>query len=320
MYKIHKKLLFLILVLVFLISACEAFDSSYNYNNSTCNDISTYQEDRAAEPAPVNVTGLQPNEKGSIMILMYHQIGDEEGTWTRTRENFLSDLELLYDKGYRLVSLRDYLDDNMDTPLGTTPVVLTFDDGSPGQFDFKETQEGLQVDPESAVGIMSDFYEEHPDFGLEAAFYVNWKPFNKEYWQEALQKIDELGMDIGNHTLNHINLQYAPKEEYPREIGGLAAHVQEALPGYQIDTLALPYGGYPSCLESALKGEFQGKEYKNRALLLVGANPAPSPLDADFDPLKIPRIRADEENLTKWIEYFESNPEKRYVSSGKSIQ
>lgn len=320
MYKAHKKLLFLIITLSLLMTACGVFDSHNNHNKRSVNDTSSYQEGRSTKPAPTNVTGLKPNKKGSVMILMYHNIGDEEGTWTRTRDNFRKDMETLYKKGYRLVSLGDYLDDNMDIPLGTTPVILTFDDGSPGQFDFNDTKEGLEVDPESAVGIMLDFYEEHPDFGLEATFYVNWKPFNSKYWQEALQKIDELGMDIGNHTLTHTNLRDAPKEEYPREIGGLAAHVQEALPGCQMDTLALPFGSYPSSLEDVLQGEYQGKEYEIRALLLVGANPAPSPVDEDFDPLRIPRIRADEENLTKWMEYFDNNPDKRYVSSGKSIQ
>ncbi len=50
--------------------------------------------------------GLVPNEMGRVMVLMYHNIGSEEATWTRTPENFKKDLNTLYEKGYRPISLK----------------------------------------------------------------------------------------------------------------------------------------------------------------------------------------------------------------------
>lgn len=294
----------------------EQADKKEDLGNKDYNDEENVPEKTEPLDVEQNVTGLIPNENGQIMILMYHRIGDRESTWTRTRENFRRDLQTLYDKGYRLISLKDYLDNKIDLPLGTTPVILTFDDGTSGQFDFIEGDEDLQIDPGSAVGIMKEFYEEHPDFGLEATFYVNQRPFNYRYWKEAVQKIVELGMDIGNHTLTHQNFKKLPSDKYPAEIGGLVAHIKEALPDYVIDSMVLPNGGYPQDVDKALEGEFQGVKYKNRALLLVGARPAPAPTDPVFNPLKLPRIRADEENLYRWLDYFDKHPEKRYVSNG----
>jgi hypothetical protein len=65
----------------------------------------------AAEPEPVEPTGpvtdLPPNELGEIMVLEYHRIGDNEGEWVRSRDNFRRDLQTLYEKGYRPVLMRD---------------------------------------------------------------------------------------------------------------------------------------------------------------------------------------------------------------------
>lgn len=50
------------------------------------------------------------NELGRVMILAYHRIDYPEGRWTRTPEHFREDLESLYSRGYRLISLNDLLD------------------------------------------------------------------------------------------------------------------------------------------------------------------------------------------------------------------
>src|SRR5262245_57603432 len=81
----------------------------------------------AAEP-------LSPNELGRVMILEYHKIDRPEARWTRTPENFRRDLQRLWERGYRLVALSDFLDRKINLPRGMAPVILTFDDSSPGQF------------------------------------------------------------------------------------------------------------------------------------------------------------------------------------------
>ena len=55
------------------------------------------------------------------MILEYHKIDLPEERWTRTPENFRRDLQRLWERGYRLVGLNDYLDGRIALPAGTTP-------------------------------------------------------------------------------------------------------------------------------------------------------------------------------------------------------
>ena len=55
--------------------------------------------------------------------------------------------------------------------------------------------------------------------------------------------------------------------------------------------------------------------------MLVGSNPAPSPVDKDFDPRRVPRIRATDDpalsnDMYDWIENLEKNPRNRYISDG----
>lgn len=73
------------------------------------------EEEEEMQP-PVDLKGLKVNELGKIMVLMYHGIGEEEDVWVRTPENFRKDLQTLYDKGYRAIGMKDYIEGNIDTP------------------------------------------------------------------------------------------------------------------------------------------------------------------------------------------------------------
>jgi len=101
-------------------------------------------ESAAADPKSTIDLNLKPNEAGKIMVLMYHNIGNEEKEWTRTPANFLKDLNTLYEKGYRPISLKEYVTGQITTEQGYTPVVITFDDGNLNNFQYLDS--GL-VDP-----------------------------------------------------------------------------------------------------------------------------------------------------------------------------
>src|SRR5680860_778944 len=76
------------------------------------------------------------NELGQVMILMYHKIGSPENEWMRTPQNFRQDLMNLYENGYRLVNLLDYVNGNIDIEAGKSPVILTFDDATLGPVSY----------------------------------------------------------------------------------------------------------------------------------------------------------------------------------------
>ena len=122
-------------------------------------------------------------------------------------------------------------------------------------------------------------------------------------------------MEIGNHTFNHKDLSFASPEEMASEIGSLANEVRDVC-GYEMTSLALPYGGYPRNKEKLMLGEWDGHEYLNLGILLVGAEPAPSPFSEAFNPEAIPRVRGSQDQLDKWLNQFEKYPEQRFISDG----
>src|SRR5438128_12110625 len=112
----------------------------------------------AASPNPNRV----PNEMGRIMVLEYHLITDHNADYARERGQFRKDLELLYDRGYRPVNMSDVLDKKLDLPRGISPVVVVFDDASPEQCRYLETNGKLEIDPTSRSGLGLDFTHTPP--------------------------------------------------------------------------------------------------------------------------------------------------------------
>jgi len=271
----------------------------------------------------VGAGNLAPNELGRIMILEYHKIDYPEERWTRTPENFRRDLETLYTKGYRLINLGDVLDRSIKLPAGTTPVVLTFDDSSPGQFRYIEANGSVQIDPKSGLGVLEAFIAEKPDFGRAATFYVlpgASKPnrlFNQpEYEGRKLQYLASHGYEIGNHTLWHANLAKYPEATVRAQVADAQVWIQRHVPDYKTRTLALPHGVYPSDVSWVLRGSAKGTTYSHDAVLMVAGGTAPSPYSRSFDPVHLPRIQAVERDLAYWLTYFDKNPLERFVSDG----
>jgi len=257
------------------------------------------------------------------MILEYHKVDLPEERWTRTPANFRADLERLWERGYRLVALNDLLDGRVAIPRGTTPVVLTFDDSSPGQFRLIERSGDWVPDPDCAVGILEAFERQHPEFGRAATFFVlpGADPPNRLFNQKALagRKLQYLaahGYEIGNHTLWHANLSKYPAGVVRQQLATAQEWIQQSVPGYHIRTLALPMGAYPRDIKWAIEGAERQIVYRHDAVLKVAGGAAPSPYARGFDPYHLPRIQALESELAHWLGYFERNPQDRYVSDG----
>ncbi|KAB3529863.1 polysaccharide deacetylase family protein [Alkaliphilus serpentinus] len=283
------------------------------------------EEDPGVEEIDLNV--VKPNEAGEIMVLMYHHIREPEAEWARTPDNFRRDLQELYDRGYRPISLYDYATGNITTEAGFTPVVFTFDDGNQNNFNMLQDDNGeWYIDPDSAVGVLVDFHEKNPDFPLEATFFINGGvPFGqKELIEYKLKYIVDSGMDIGNHTMTHINFTNATPEKIQEEMGRLIKFVKGYLPDYEIKTLALPFGSKPKnpdWLGYLVSGKYEDVEYNHAAVLEVGWDPYNSPFHTNFTPSKIRRVRASETKVDgigmyDWMGAFDKGSRVRYISDG----
>jgi peptidoglycan/xylan/chitin deacetylase (PgdA/CDA1 family) len=277
----------------------------------------------AALATPALAQSRTPNELGRVMILEYHKIDYPEERWTRTPENFRRDLETLYARGYRLLALNDLLDARIALPAGMTPVVLTFDDSSPGQFRYLERNGTLEIDPKSGVGILETFFRERPDFGRAATFFVlpgasrpNRLFDQPEHEGRKLKHLVRQGYEIGNHTLWHANLGKYEEATVRAQIAEAQVWIQRHVPDYRPRTLALPHGVYPREVGWALRGTAKGATYSHDAILMVAGGAAPSPFSRGFDPARLPRIQALERDLAYWLAYFDRNPDERFVSDG----
>lgn len=280
---------------------------------------------KAADPKATIDLSFKPNESGKIMVLMYHNIGTEEQEWVRTPENFLKDMNTLYEKGYRPISLSDYVKGNITTEQGYTPIVITFDDGNKNNFEYLE--DGT-LNKESAVGLLTAFHQTHKDFPLEATFFLTGPhPFNQKGTEaDKVNFILENGMDVGNHTLNHVNFKKSSGSEAQSEIGAQAQFLKDLvkIEGYEINTFALPFGIRPkdeNAKQYLAAGTYEGIPYENIAIVNVGWHPAFSPYDTRFDHTSIPRVRAsemkvDNVGMYNYLEYFDKHPEERFISDG----
>ncbi|KYH34001.1 polysaccharide deacetylase [Clostridium tepidiprofundi DSM 19306] len=294
------------------------------------NDSKSKNSDDKNKGDTIDLSKIKPNEAGQVMVLMYHSISTPEAELARTPDNFRKDLQILYDKGYRPISLRDYVTGNITTKAGYTPVVITFDDGWQNNFNIIKDKKGnITIDPDCAVAILEKFHSEHPDFPLEATFFINDNtPFGqKEYVGYKLKYIVDKGMDIGNHTATHVDfLNLTHADGIQREIADIKNMVNKYIPDYEVNTLALPYGNRPKNKDLYVyleKGKFNGVEYRNIAILNVGWDPNRSPYHIKFNPMSIHRIWASDlqkyvkgVGIYDWIKRFDKGERTRYISDG----
>lgn len=281
------------------------------------------------------VATLPPNELGRIPILEYHLIGDRESQWSVEREHFRRDLALLYDRGYRPITVAELIDKKINLPAGQSPVVFTFDDASPSQFRYIEQNGSLQIDPTSALGIWMDFGKKHADWGNKAVFCMlpaaaaghaffgdkgvegqktEWR-FRKVRW------LAENGFELCDHTLWHANLGKYSDAVVQEQIARGAMAIDSAVPGYRVRTFALPLGVWPKNRALAQAGAWRdpksGKtvSYKFDAILEVAGGPARSPYDPLFTPLSLFRVEVFGADLEKMLDRLDQSGT-RYVSDG----
>jgi hypothetical protein len=275
-----------------------------------------------------------PNELGRIPILEYHLIGDSEGRWQRERSRFRRDLELLYERGYRPVSVADVVDGRIDLPVGLSPVVFTFDDASPSQFRYVELPDGsVAIDSTSALGIWLDFAASRPDWKNRATFCVlsgaeAGRSFfgnkgiegQKTEWRfQKVRFLAEQGFELCNHTLWHANLGKYEDAVVQEQIARGVMAIDSAVPGYRVRTLALPLGVWPRNRELAVRGSWRdpkdGREiaYRFDAVLEVAGYPVPSPSAPEFTPLSLDRVQVFGDKLEQTLDQLERS---RYVSAG----
>ncbi len=287
-------------------------------------ETTTTETTTTTEKVVVNYEELGVNEQGHILIVMYHGIMDNP-PYHRTKEEFNKDLQTMYDLGYRLITMEDFINGHIDVPAGTTPIHLTFDDGLDSTFSLKETADGFVADPDTAIGILEDFCEAHPDFGKAASLYFHDTEYNFGDVGTDKERFDwllEHGYELGNHTATHANLSQLTQADVLEEVGRVEKYYESLYPDKKFRVLAYPFGARPddSYFESALKGEYDGTTYDYEIGLREGpSGPFLPYTHKDFQKYNAPRVRGSEgENgdMYWYFEYYQDNPSLKYISDG----
>lgn len=296
--------------------------------NAQSEESTQSKEGTSVMQPQIDLEKVKPNEAGKIMVVMFHNFveayksGDKE--YTTTFNEFRKLLQILYDGGYSLISVSDLLNNNISVPAGRIPMVFTFDDGTPGQFNLVEENGKLAANRQSAVGIMEEFNKAHPDFGLKGTFYVNLGlgTFEgKGTLSERLKYLIDRGFEIGNHTLTHVMLSKVKDAgKIQQEIGGNQKKMYELIPDYKMISFSLPYGLPSKELQGyVVKGEYEGVKYENLTIMEVGWDPSVSPISKKFTPLSVHRVRASgivpvDADLAWWLKNMSRS--EQYVSDG----
>ena len=229
-----------------------------------------------------------------VPVLTYHQfINDRGPEGKRYRStslkinlsDFEAHLQALYEGGYSLVSLEDWLRGNMAAPPGRRPLVITLDDL------FFNNQllllENGNPDPQTGIGVLWYFSQAHPDFGFKLALFATLG--DKLYafpddpgWQDDLARaiawcIDH-GAQVYNHFYSHPRLDLTAPEDITTEARLNDAYLRKLLNrigrGDLIPELrnliALPYGKWPA-------------NPRGRKALLAYQAPEGQPLEGIFE-------------------------------------
>jgi peptidoglycan/xylan/chitin deacetylase (PgdA/CDA1 family) len=267
---------------------------------------------------PARARAMQANEMGLVPVLMYHAIKPGIVSPQRLRE----DVALLKEAGFYPTTIREMAEGRMDIPAGKSPVVLTFDDSSPGQYRILDDG---SLDPDCAVGILEAAVA-GGGWASKASFfpllYVD-PPSGIVFGQPAyaetkLRNLVKWGYEVGSHTVTHQDLSAATPAQIRKELAESESRLEAMIGGgYQIYTLNPPYGEYPEDESLLAEGKYGNTTYQYSAALMAWGESGPSPFSDKFDPMHIPRITAYPKNTVRdLVEYFRSQPGLRFVSDG----
>ncbi len=215
-----------------------------------------------------------------IPVLVYHHVrstkGMDKSTWTWkmsvSPENFDKQMKHLKDNGYTTIDLTTYaqiMKGETDGP--SKPVVITFDDNQPNQYD-------VALPILEKYGHMAVFYMVSNRIGIKGSLSA-----------EQILDMQKRGMDIESHTISHRVLTLLPNTEIDREFAESKKTLEDLL-------------GKP-VLHVAYPGTSHNQNVRDRAkaagyVTATIMDPRTATEKDDF--FKIPRIMmTDDSNLQK---------------------
>lgn len=233
-----------------------------------------------SKPSVSKVRIAVPPVSKQIPILVYHHVrpttGMDKSTWTWkmsvSPENFEKHMKHLKDNGYTTIDLTTYVQIMKgETDGPAKPVVITFDDNQPTQYD-------------PALPLLEKY-------GHMAVFYMVSNRIGVKGFLSGEQILDmqKRGMDIESHTISHRVLTALPAAEVERDLAE-SKKVLEDLLGRPVLHVAYPGTAHNQTVRDRAKA----------AGYITATIMDPRTATEKDDMFKLPRIMmTDDSNLTK---------------------
>ena len=183
---------------------------------------------------PFRRGGLTPERYQTVPVLVYHQFAEKStNKMVVSREAFEAQMQLLKDKGYRVITLEQLVDFvDFRGQLPEKAVVITIDDGWRATYDI-------------AFPILKKY-------GYPATLFVYTQLITggaKTLSWDQVREMSAQGLDVQCHTISHRNLALQQDQEsadqyfttIAREITESARTIEQKL-GKRPTILAYPYG------------------------------------------------------------------------------
>ena len=305
----------------------ETLNSSFPIEVSANTQTSTLEvpdvaPDPSPTPKPIRLTATVWQQAPQVPILMYHRFNTQPGgtsyQYTTSLADFDGHLQALYDAGFSLVALSDWLRGEIHVPAGRRPLILTIDDLYYG--DQLILDEYGNPASYCGIGRLWRFSQEHPDFNFHAALFYNLgdKAYANQYsngyfsvqdgWREDQAKAIAWGIQNGaiplNHFYQHPFLDRLSPDQILWQLQENDAALRKALDligAWDLaarlpNILALPYVVWPATTQGKqVLFDYISPEGAPTAAILEGgyatdSKLCPAPFMTEFDAWHIPRM------------------------------
>lgn len=222
-------------------------------------------------PAPRTVPALIPPPNPSVRsvrvpVLTYHRVAPLSAVGLTDLKvdpaNFVAELAGLHDAGYHTIHQAQLFDAlYKGDALPAKPIIISVDDGYVD--DITRILPALQR------------------FHMVATFFVITGRFIEPGFLTAdqVRRLDQAGMDVGDHTAHHVDLRLLTASELRAETAGSRQVLQHVL-GHPVYFFAYPFGAFNDTVVNAVRA----------AGFTLAYSTAGGVTESTSSPLTIPRV------------------------------
>lgn len=183
----------------------------------------------------------------STPILGYHSIDDSGSSISIAPSQFEEQMDFLYKRDYKTITLRDYLDSiMMNQPIPRKSIVLTFDDGYKNIYDIAFPilkAFGFTATIFLVTGFMGKMDSWEKDKGIPNSPLLSWN---------EVAEMKKYGIDFQPHSHFHHLVANLTPDEIKAEVLSSKREIESRL-DEKAEVFCYPYGKYDDKVIKILK-------------------------------------------------------------------